>query len=178
MQKGRFAQHAEIRPYTPPLQLRRRPTATTSRDSLSLTLGDILTRETIETSLSRYLPRSPDPALVEMIGDLVGTVVSNDYDEDDFLRPTDYSINTLWEVLVGAGQQVKSPIPLGSVVADGNGGLRVEWIRSSGEVRLVVAPGRGGKSYIYHECGGKYSVHYNPSAQKLSSWLNLLATNE
>src|SRR5262249_17383727 len=92
-----------------------------------------------------------DAGLQELLSDL-GELFrdSEDYNED-FLKPTESALTIAWKLLTEAGKHVDGRFPAGTVYPDGNGGLRIEWIRPSRELRLVVRPDAGDRHYIYHE---------------------------
>ena len=74
----------------------------------------------------------------------------------------------------GASGSLEIAFPMGTIYADGVGGLRVEWIRPDRELRLVVSRSQEGRSYLYHEQGADYAADYSPDIIKLGEWLHWL----
>lgn len=99
---------------------------------------------------------------------------SEDYN-DDFLSPTESATSRVRELLTRAGASLNAAFPAGTIYADGDGGLRLEWTRPERELRFVVSASPQGRSYIYHEQRDEYAVDYSPTAGELGKWLNWLA---
>jgi hypothetical protein len=115
-----------------------------------------------------------DAGFRELLSDLAGLFRdSEDYNED-FLRPSESALSTAWRMLTDTRAQLDQPFPPGTVYADGNGGLRIEWIRPSRELRLIVRSGEADPHYIYHEFGDLYGTDYVLSAGNLAYWLRWL----
>ena len=100
----------------------------------------------------------------------------NDEEDEDFLPPNAYAFSAACLLLKGANAQMKGSFPSGSPSADGAGGLRIEWQRSPKEVRLILAPKIGGRTYIYHESGDEYATENSVTAETLAFWLEWLLT--
>jgi len=111
--------------------------------------------------------------LEEMLNQLNLPMQSEEYDAD-FLSPTSDAIARMRSLLEGASYFLRSAFPPGTIYADGNGGLRLEWIRPDRELRLVISASAQGRSYLYHEAGADYGADYAPSADKLGRRLNWL----
>ena len=111
--------------------------------------------------------------LIDLLDQLDLLVEAEDYD-DDFQSPTESSFTKMRGFLEKANGLLKIAFPVGTIYADGDGGLRLEWIRPDRELRLVVSASSQGRSYLYHEQGDDYGADYAPSAGELSRWLNWL----
>jgi len=126
-----------------------------------------------EVKLKHVRPTGLD----EMLKQLDALVQSDDYD-DDFQSPTPSAVERMRAFLKGASGSLGTALPLGTIYADGVGGLRVEWIRPNGELRLIISKSPEGRSYLYHEQGADYAADYSPNAIKLGKrldWLESLA---
>lgn len=108
-----------------------------------------------------------------LLTDLATLLQGQDY-SDEFIRPTHHAVVTAWTILSESGAAVPGLFPVGTVFPDGDGGLRVEWIRPKRELRLAVSAQPNGKAYIYHESGVQYDVDYRVTANNLAFWLNWL----
>ena len=117
-------------------------------------------------------PLKPD-GLSDLLDQLDLLVEAEDYD-DDFRPPTESSVARMRGFLEGANGILKSAFPAGTICADGDGGLRLEWIRPDRELRLIVSASLQGRSYLYHEQGNEYAADYAPNADELGRWLNWL----
>jgi hypothetical protein len=60
-------------------------------------------------------------------------------------------------------------IPYGCASLDSEGGIRIEWVRPSSGVRLVVPIDKS--SYVYHEVGDQYAIEKPATAESLALWL-------
>ena len=61
-------------------------------------------------------------------------------------------------------------IPLGCASTDSEGGIRIEWVRPTSSVHLVIPASPGRDGYVYHEVGDQYgTVSATPEA--LARWL-------
>ncbi len=79
-------------------------------------------------------------------------------DEDDYgrLRPTQHAFDRSVDLLVDANRQC--PIPAGCVSTDSEGGVRIEWIRPTASVHLVVPAKENRVPYVYHEVDAEYAT--------------------
>jgi hypothetical protein len=111
--------------------------------------------------------------LNDMFDQLDLLMKSGDYD-DDFLSPTASAADRMRGLLEKSSVLLKIALPIGTLYADGDGGLRLEWIRPDRELRLVIAASPEGRNYIYHEDGSNHGADYSPNVDKLSQWLNWL----
>lgn len=117
--------------------------------------------------------------LSDLLDQLGLLVEAEDYD-DDCQPPTESSVVRMRGFLENANNLLKIAIPQGTICTDGDGGLRLEWIRPDRELRLVVSASPQGRSYLYHEQGDDYGADYGadyaPSDSELSRWLTWLAS--
>ncbi len=119
-------------------------------------------------------PIKPD-GLSDLLNQLDLLAEAEDYD-DDFQPPTESSVARMRDFLENADGPLKVAFPVGTVYADGDGGLRLEWIRPDRELRLVVSASPQGRTYLYHEQGDDYGADYAPSDGKVIRWLTWLAS--
>jgi hypothetical protein len=102
-------------------------------------------------------------------------VLKDEYDlEDDYTPPTEYAIGKALSIISGTNFKMKRNFPLGSVSADGMGGIRIQWQWPNQEVRLVIPARPGGREYIYHEQGDTYATEKEVTPKNLANWLNQL----
>lgn len=119
------------------------------------------------------LPPASTPGLREMLKQLGSLTNPEDYD-DEFVTPSTYAMNRVRDLLVEASERLSAAFPLGTIYADGVGGIRIEWIRPDQELRLIVSRLPVGRQYIYHEQRDEYAADYSPDSLKLSEWLKWL----
>ena len=100
-----------------------------------------------------------------------------DYD-DETLKPTDYAFARVRSLLSEADTFLQSAFPLGTVFPDGDGGIRVEWVRPSREIKLIVRSAEDKRSYIFHKQGVEYGGDYDVTSETLGCWLNWLNNDE
>ena len=117
-------------------------------------------------------PSKPN-GLSDLLDQLDLLVEAEDYD-DDFRSPTESSVTRMRGFLEYAHGLLKIGFPVGTIYADGDGGLRLEWIRPDRELRLIVSASPQGRSYLYREQGDDYGADYAPNADELGKWLNWL----
>jgi hypothetical protein len=118
-----------------------------------------------------------DPGLSRIFTDL-GSFLQDDIYSDDYIKPSQYAVGIAWQLLDKAAKQLSDGFPEGTIYPDGDGGLRVEWIRPDKEVRLKISNSKSGRSYIYYELWGKYAADYSVTATSLASWLKQLNGND
>lgn len=111
------------------------------------------------------------------LSSIVGQLVElwREPEEDDYgrLRPTqeafDRSVQLLVDAAIGPyGRQ--RPIPSGCASTDSEGGVRIEWVRPSASVHLVIPAQKDQKAYIYHEIGNDYATE-DVTPDRLAYWL-------
>ncbi len=128
----------------------------------------VLTTSSIEEIQTDPLKPSGLGNLLDQIDQLVKAK------DDDFQAPTESSVARMRGFLKNAAGLLKIAVPMGTVYADGDGGLRLEWIRPDRELRLIVSASLQGRTFIYHEQGDDYGADYAPNADGLSRWLTWL----
>ncbi|MGI4791839.1 MAG: hypothetical protein ACRYFS_23700 [Janthinobacterium lividum] len=111
--------------------------------------------------------------LNDLLNQLDLLIEAEDYD-DDFQPPAKYAADKMHGFLEDVNDLLQIAFPLGTIYADGDGGLRLEWIRPDRELRLVISASLQGRTYFYHEQGDDYGADYAPTAGELSRWLNWL----
>ncbi len=115
--------------------------------------------------------------LSPIVGQLVELWKGPEADDYGRLQPTQYAFDKVIQLLVDAaivtypnGHQ----IPGGSVSTDSEGGVRIEWIRDSARVHLVVPATDQKAAYVYHEVGKDYATE-DVTAERLSYWLRAVS---
>jgi len=131
-----------------------------------------------ELDIPEELWKSKNTGLEALLSDMGGLLQQDSNYNDDFMKPTEYAFTTTWNLLDQASSIVEGLFPLGTVYPDGDGGLRVEWIRPQRELRLIIPSCEEERHYIYHESGAEYAADYNVSAKSLGNWLNWLNQDE
>lgn len=97
-------------------------------------------------------------------------------EEDDYgrLKPTqdafDGSVRLLVDAAIEAYSQQRQ-IPSGCVSTDSEGGVRIEWVRPTASVHLVVPASRESVAYVYHEVGNDYATE-DVTPERLAYWLH------
>lgn len=90
--------------------------------------------------------------------------------------PTQEAFDKTVRFLVGAAIKTRSQeIPACCVTMDSESGVRIEWIRSSANVHLVVPAVR--MAYIYHEIDNVYATE-DATPEGLAYWLHKLKENQ
>jgi hypothetical protein len=96
--------------------------------------------------------------------------------EDDYglLRPTRDAFDNTVHLLLDAAINVyprQRQIPFGCVSTDSEGGVRIEWVRPTVSLHLVV-PAQGNRpAYIYHRIGSDHATE-NVTPALLTHWLH------
>ena len=115
---------------------------------------------------------------LELYRQLISLRKSDVEDHRGVIRPLDAVFERGVQLLVDTSRvlrQVDSrSVPHGCVSPDFEGGIRIEWVRPSASVHLVIGPGDSATQYIYHERGADYGVDDHVSAERLASWLRLI----
>lgn len=96
-----------------------------------------------------------------------------EYDED-FLKPTDYSIRKAVELALTNTSAINATASAPKVSTDGFGGIRIEWRHGNKEVRTIIASNTKQQSYIYYEDPNSYALdpEITPSlVRKRLDWL-------
>lgn len=96
-------------------------------------------------------------------------------DEYGVLRPTQDAFEKAISILVDAAiDAAPRQIPRGCVSTDSEGGVRIEWVRETSSVHLVVPATNSSESYVYHEVDNSYATE-DATPEGLSNWLKLIA---
>ncbi len=96
-------------------------------------------------------------------------------DDDPTARPTTYAQNITWLLISAVSEHLGESFPLGFVMEDEQGGVRIEWENQAKHVRLVIPGTSAGQQYIYHQQGDAYGTE-DVSAPALEGWLSWLAS--
>lgn len=111
--------------------------------------------------------------LSPIMGQLVELWREPEEDEYGRLRPTqhafDRSVNLLVDAAIEANYQQRQ-IPTGCASTDSEGGVRIEWIRPTASVHLVVPAARERVAYVYHQVGNDYATE-DVTSERLAYWL-------
>ena len=95
-------------------------------------------------------------------------------EEDDYgrLKPTQDAFDMSVQLLVDAAIEAhpQHQIPSGCVSTDSEGGVRIEWIRPTASVHLVVPAKENHMPYVYHEVGNDYATE-DATPERLAYWL-------
>lgn len=100
-----------------------------------------------------------------------------EFDEYGVLRPTQDAFGKAISILVDAAiiaHRERGRIPSGCVSTDSEGGVRIEWVRETSSVHLVVPAANSSESYVYHEVDNGYATE-DATPESLSNWLKLIA---
>ena len=94
-------------------------------------------------------------------------------DDDGRLRPTRYAFDRSVCLLVDAAIEAhpQCRIPSGCVSTDSEGGVRIEWVRPTASVHLVVPAARDREAYVYHQVGNDYATE-DVTPERLAYWLH------
>ena len=95
-------------------------------------------------------------------------------EENEDEKPTYYAFTTALSLVMEASMFIYTGLPFAAISTDNEGGIRIEWIKERGEIRLVIPASSSNPPYIYYEFGDKYGVDKNASAFKLIRWINRL----
>lgn len=101
-----------------------------------------------------------------IIDQLIKLRFGPELDEHGRLRPTKYAYDTTLSLL-------GCDIPPCCVSTDSTGGVRVEWVRESVSVHLIVPADSQQLPYIYHKVGSAYAT-VNATPEGLDKWLKLV----
>ena len=104
--------------------------------------------------------------------------LGNEPEQDAYgvLRPTkhafDLASNLLVDAAIASDAEARH-VPYGCVSTDAQGGVRVEWVRDSASVHLIVPYSEDRREYVYHEEGTRYATE-PATAESLSRWLRII----
>jgi len=97
--------------------------------------------------------------------------------DDDAPIPTAYAGNETLTLLAHTYDLIRNAFPVAAVSSTDNGGIRVQWMRSSGDVRLVIPGQETEQAYIFFEDGNHYETE-EVSPDNLAGrliWLNSIS---
>jgi hypothetical protein len=145
-------------------------------------LANRLFSERITTTFTAYRPEvewlmpkeSPITALLSDLRDLMKEGGEDEEDEYGALRPTSHAFRTALNLIIEASFLLMDGYPFGCASTDSEGGIRIEWFKTTGEIRLVIPASKEKEPYIYYEFGEKYGVDRQANADKLARWINRL----
>jgi hypothetical protein len=115
--------------------------------------------------------------LSALIGQLVELRTAEESDEYGILRATEHAYNVACHLVIDAAIMAAleaREIPHGYASTDSEGGVRIEWIRPTSSIHLVVPATSGCPAYIYHEVGDAYATE-PATAERLARWLREVA---
>jgi hypothetical protein len=118
-----------------------------------------------------------------LINDLVGLLREEEFDElGDPLAPTRHAFDTAWKLIANTAGLCSSKLPIGHVMTDSNGGIRIEWEKGGKHLRLCIAPSKDLPNYMYLQEDTKprpkYYIRWDCSSGQLAEQLNWLESNE
>ena len=145
-------------------------------------LANRLFSERITTTFTAYRPgvewlmpkESPRTAILSDLRDLMKEGGEDEEDEYGVLRPTSHAFRTALNFIIEASSLLMDEYPFGCASTDSEGGIRIEWFKTTGEIRLVIPASKEKEPYIYYEFGEKYGVDGRASVSKLARWINQL----
>jgi hypothetical protein len=125
-----------------------------------------------EINLVKLMRSGSIPAgLLETLSELESTVISDGEFNEDFLAPGPSSVLKCRRILEDAMIGREHDYPHGSVTADGDGGIRVEWRSGHSAVMLAISESDEG-SYVYRRKSDKTSsIIDSPTGEILSELL-------
>lgn len=103
----------------------------------------------------------------------------DDLEDDEYGAsvPTKYALDRAVSLLAQAYQAVRNISPLAAVTTTSyEGGIRVQWMYPSANLRLIIPGNRNGQEYIYFEADDEYGTE-DVSGQNLTKrlmWLQRL----
>lgn len=140
----------------------------------TVTLEELIRRRTEDQNKLKSVPVSD--SLRESNRQIIESKLNRLFDEDfdeDFLPPTDEIFKAIKEVLISVNDFLGYEMTIPSfIVADGEGGIRIEWKSNDKQLRLVMSQKI---LYLYFEDSGSYDGITNFNAEQLVEklrWLN------
>ena len=131
---------------------------------------DTIPPERLRLANAGFLHLSP---IVRQLVDLWKEPEKDDYGR---LRPTQHAFDRSVELLVDAAIEAaieaypQCRIPAGCVSTDSEGGVRIEWIRPTASVHLIVPASGERVAYVYHEADNDYATEA-VTPERLAYWL-------
>ena len=117
--------------------------------------------------------RTPYADLLQIIGQLFELWKEPEEDEYGCLSPTRHAFKQSVHLLVDAAIEAypQCRIPSGCVSTDSEGGVRIEWIRPTASVHLVIPAASDRVAYVYHQVGNDYATE-DATPECLAYWLH------
>lgn len=95
-----------------------------------------------------------------------------DPDDEESLVPSQYALDQTFDLLQGTATLLDEGLPRADVSVDDSGGIRVQWLGASKEVRLVMGSSNERRHYIYHQDPSVHAIDWNVNAPSLGRWIN------
>lgn len=105
--------------------------------------------------------------------DELNSLKNDEYDEE-FLAPTKYAYDLAQSFLDDAFRLYERGLPTPNIIPNGEGGIRLEWISDSRELRLICPSQNDKPAYIYYQEGNEYSVETDATPSMLITRLDWL----
>ena len=139
-------------------------------------------RPMLETAFDNYQSilalKSPNPhPLNEMLKELKNLRLDGSYDAE-YRRPSDFAFDRVEKLIRGSIPEIIAVSVSPNIYADGDGGIRIEWIVDNRELLLVIHALPNDKHYIYHESGDAHSVDYEVGIDNLRTYFMWLNNND
>lgn len=112
--------------------------------------------------------------LTALLSDLRDLLKEENEDENGILKPTYHAFTTALSLIMEVSMFIHAGFPFAAVSTDSEGGIRIEWVKGRGEIRLIIPAASNTAPYIYYEFDDKYGVDRNASGFKLIRWINRL----
>ena len=102
----------------------------------------------------------------------------NDEENDEYgsLRANKHAFDAACDLLTDAAIE-SAPhgrqIPYGCVSTDSEGGIRIEWVRETASVHLIIPASAERDGYVYHEEGTQYGTE-PATTESLARWLCII----
>ena len=109
-----------------------------------------------------------------LLSDVRDLLKENDEDEYGILKPTYDALSPVLSLITELLFVPDIQWPFGCVSTDSEGGIRIEWVSTKGEIRLVIPSSKNKNTYIYYEFEGNYGVDEQINPAKLIWWLRRL----
>ena len=119
-------------------------------------------------------------ANIKYLSSLIQQLVElrNEPEQDEYgtLRATkgsfDLACHLLTNAAIVSGLE-GGRVPYGCASTDSKGGIRIEWVRESTSVHLVIPAAEERDGYVYHEEGTNYGTE-SATAEALARWLRII----
>lgn len=141
-------------------------------------------QESIEDDDPRATPDAISPERVQLadagilhLSPIVRQLVElwREPEDDEYgrLKPTQHAFDRSVQFLVDAAivAYPQYGIPAGCASTDSEGGVRIEWVRPTASVHLVIPAEESRAAYVYHEVGTDYATE-DVTPERLAYWLH------